>query len=118
MPHLVLLGDSVFDNASYVARGRAVIDAVTGRLGSDWRVTLLAQDGSTTDEIARQLLHLPSDATHLVISTGGNDALTNAGILTERVGTVAEALWAVGEVVARFERRYVAMVRKVRARQL
>jgi lysophospholipase L1-like esterase len=118
MPHLVLLGDSVFDNGSYVAAGRATIDALAVRLPVGWRATLLAQDGSTSDEIGRQLLHLPSDATHLVVSTGGNDALTHAGILTERASTVAEALWKLGQVASQFEQRYAAMLRKVRARKL
>jgi hypothetical protein len=116
MPHLVLIGDSVFDNQSYVPPGRATIDAFKGQLPPGWNVTLLAQDGSTIDEIGRQLLHLPSDATHVVVSTGGNDALRDVGILTERAGTVAEALWKLGQVVTRFERKYVAMLRRVRAR--
>jgi hypothetical protein len=118
MPHIVLLGDSVFDNESYVATGRATIDALVARVPAGWRVTMLAQDGSTIDEVGRQLLHLPADATHLVVSTGGNDALTDAGILTERALTVAEALWKLGQIAARFERRYVDMLRKVRARKL
>jgi len=118
MPHIALLGDSVFDNQSYVAPGKATIDALEARLPAGWRVTMLAQDGSTVDEIGRQLLHVPSDVTHLVVCTGGNDALTDAGILTERAATVAEALWKLGQVAARFERRYVDMLRKVRARKL
>jgi len=28
VPHLVLLGDSIFDNGSYVPQGRAVIDPI------------------------------------------------------------------------------------------
>jgi hypothetical protein len=116
MPHIVLLGDSVFDNQSYVPPGRATIDALMEQAPSGWDVTLLAQDGSTIDEIGRQLLHLPSDATHVIVSTGGNDALRDVGILTEQAGTVAEALWKLGQVISRFEHRYVAMLRKVRAR--
>jgi hypothetical protein len=116
VPRIVLLGDSVFDNQSYVPPGRATVDAFTSQMPSGWDVTLLAQDGSTIDEIGRQLLHLPSDATHVVVSTGGNDALRDVGILTEQAGTVAEALWKLGQVVSRFERKYVPMLRKVRAR--
>jgi hypothetical protein len=118
MPHLVLLGDSVFDNASYVAAGRATIHAFEAHAPAGWRVSLLAQDGSTIDEIGRQLMHLPSGTTHLALSAGGNDALRDAGILTERAGTVAEALWKVAHVASRFERRYVDMLRRVRARKL
>ena len=116
--HLVLLGDSVFDNQSYVAPGQSTTDAIRRRMVPESHVTLLAQDGSTIDEVGRQLLHLPPDATHLIVSTGGNDALSDAGILTEPAGTVAEALWRLGQVVERFEKRYLQMLRKVRKRKL
>jgi hypothetical protein len=118
MPHLVLLGDSVFDNASYVPPGRTVLDALRDRLGSVWELTLLAQDGSTIDEIERQLLAVPSDATHLVLSTGGNDVLAQGGILSERTATVGEALWRLGQLAEDFTRRYRSMLRKVRGRGL
>jgi lysophospholipase L1-like esterase len=116
--HIVLLGDSVFDNQSYVAPGKATLDALEARIAGGWRATLLAQDGSTIDEIGRQLLHLPHDATHLVVSAGGNDALSEAGILTERANTVAEGLWKLGQVTARFARRYGEMLHRVRSRKL
>jgi lysophospholipase L1-like esterase len=116
--HVVLLGDSVFDNASYVRSGAATTDALRARVADGWQITLLAEDGATIDEIGRQLLHLPSDTTHVVVCVGGNDALAEAGILTERAGTVAEALWKLGQVATRFERRYGEMLRKVRARKL
>ncbi len=116
--HIVLLGDSVFDNQSYVPPGRATRDALQARLPDGWRVTLLAQDGSTIDEVTRQLLEVPPDATQLVVSTGGNDALSEGGLLSERVGSVGEALWKLAQIAERFERRYRAMVRRLRARRL
>jgi len=70
------------------------------------------------DEVTRQLMLLPSDASHLVLSTGGNDALSDVGVLTERATTVAEALWKVAQIGERFERRYREMLRSVRARKL
>ncbi|HEY6356700.1 MAG TPA: SGNH/GDSL hydrolase family protein [Vicinamibacterales bacterium] len=115
---IVLLGDSVFDNQSYVARGAATTDALVARLPPGWTCTLLAQDGSVIDEVARQLMHLPSDASQLVVSTGGNDALSDAGILSERATSVGEGLWKLGQVADRFERRYRDMLGKVRARRL
>ena len=118
MPHLVLLGDSVFDNASYVPAGRSVTETLAERLGSSWRFTLLAQDGGTIDEIGRQLLAIPTDATHLALSVGGNDVLAQGGILAERAGTVGEALWRLGQLAEDFGRRYRDMLRKVRARSI
>ena len=82
--HLVLLGDSIFDNAAYVPGGRpAVIDQVRSRLPEGWSATLLARDGSVIDDVHRQL-ELPADATHLVLSVGGNDVLHQIPILESR----------------------------------
>src|SRR3954468_2790312 len=73
--HVVLLGDSIFDNKSYVGAGPAVIDQLRRELPSGWQATLLAVDGRTASEVAHQLRGLPRDASHLVVSAGGNDAL-------------------------------------------
>ena len=47
MPHVVLLGDSVFDNAAYVAGGPDVADQLRGISAGEFDVTLAAVDGST-----------------------------------------------------------------------
>jgi hypothetical protein len=67
----VLLGDSIFDNARYTSGGPAVESQVRKLLPSKWNLTLLAVDGSSTDDIPGQMLLLPNDATHLVLSVGG-----------------------------------------------
>jgi hypothetical protein len=43
--------------------------------------SLRAVDGAVTNDVPKQLADLPSDATHLVLSVGGNDLLTCAGDL-------------------------------------
>jgi hypothetical protein len=73
--HVVLLGDSVFDNAAYVAGGPDVVTQLRGLLPPGWQATLLALDGGVISGVAGQLRSLPRDATHLVISVGGDDAL-------------------------------------------
>src|SRR5687768_10210068 len=83
MSHVVLLGDSIFDNASYVPGGPAVIDQLREGLPSDWRASMLAVDGAVTQGVASQLRRLPADATHLFVSVGGNDALRYGGMLDE-----------------------------------
>src|SRR4051794_33854794 len=75
MQHVVLLGDSVLDNAAYVSGGSPIVEQLRSRLPREWRTTLLARDGAITDGVRRELQLLPIDATHLVISAGGNDAL-------------------------------------------
>ena len=81
MPHLVLLGDSIFDNAGYTSGGPDVISQVRSLLPSLWQASLLAIDGSTTDYIPDQIARLPKQVTHLVLSVGGNNALMNASDL-------------------------------------
>jgi hypothetical protein len=106
MSHAVLLGDSIFDNAAYVSGGPSVSEQLRALLPSDWQVTLLAIDGDVTGGVVRQLQDLPADATHLLVSCGGNDALTQIDMLSERVNSVAEALVRVTEVRESFRRDY------------
>jgi GDSL-like Lipase/Acylhydrolase family len=106
MPHVVLVGDSIFDNAAYTAGGPDVVSQVRGLLPPGWDATLLAVDGATTDRVADQLGRLPVQATHLVLSVGGNDALMNIGILETPVSTVSKAVEALADIASDFERRY------------
>jgi hypothetical protein len=86
MKHVVLLGDSVFDNAAYISGGPDVVTQLRQRLPPGWRASLLAVDGSVIASIAQQLARLPADASHLVISVGGNDALGYASVLASPFG--------------------------------
>src|SRR5687767_10042149 len=92
MTHVVLLGDSIFDNAAYVRGGPDVVRQLRSKLPTTWESTLLALDGVVTREVTDQLERLPKDATHLVVSAGGNDALGASFLLGQSVATVAEAL--------------------------
>jgi hypothetical protein len=110
MGHVVLLGDSIFDNARYVPGGPAVIDQLRHALPRGWRATLLAIDGDLTPGVPLQLARLPSDATQLFVSTGGNDALMQSGILPRPVRTVADALTILHDARQPFRRHYRAML--------
>src|SRR5690349_4206022 len=74
MKHIVLLGDSIFDNEAYSGTGRDVSSQLQLLL-LDWKVTLLAVDGSTTLDMRPQIRKIPANTTHIVVSMGGNDAL-------------------------------------------
>lgn len=113
MSHVVLLGDSIFDNASYVPDRPPVIEQVRRGLPANWKATLLAVDGHTIVDIASQLPRMPSDATHLVISVGGNDALLASGLLHERVGTVGAAQTLVAKAANEFRAAYTTMLNGV-----
>ena len=117
-PHIVLLGDSVFDNGAYIGKGPDVVKQLNAVLPTGGNATLLAVDGSVTSGVGIQLWLAPSDATHLVVSAGGNDALHYSPILGEKVGSVAEALERLADVRETFTREYRAMLDKVQARGL
>jgi hypothetical protein len=71
MKHIVLLGDSIFDNKAYVNGGLDVITHIRLQIPAEWKVTLRAVDVSVIENVRMQALDLPDDATHLVISVGG-----------------------------------------------
>lgn len=108
--HLVLLGDSIFDNAIYVPEAPAVIDHVRHILPDTWKATLIAHDGDVVVNVEGQLARIPQDATHLVISIGGNDALQALGIFSSSVNSVNEALWLFSDIRREFQRSYRAML--------
>ncbi|HMB29686.1 MAG TPA: SGNH/GDSL hydrolase family protein, partial [Blastocatellia bacterium] len=60
-----------------------------------------------------QILDLPDDATHLVVSVGGNDAILNAGILQQKVASSAEVLDMLADIAGEFEYRYSEMLEGV-----
>jgi hypothetical protein len=111
MNHVVLLGDSIFDNGAYVERGQPdVIQQVREKLPQDSRASLWAKDGATVSITRQQLRHLPADATNLVISVGGNDALLASHVQFERVQSVAEALAKLSAIRDQFAAEYSAML--------
>jgi hypothetical protein len=118
MTHVVLLGDSIFDNGAYVGGGPDVVRQLRARLPPGWRATLCAVDGAVTGGVPAQLARVPADATHLVVSAGGNDALRHAALLDEPARGVAEAVGRLAAVREGFLRDYRAMLDRVLARGL
>jgi hypothetical protein len=118
MQHVVLLGDSIFDNAAYVPGGPDVVKQLRERLPAGWRATLAAVDGSVITDIQRQLDALPADASHLVLSVGGNDVLGLSGLLEEGVRTAGEALARIADARERFQQDYRTMLDGVVAKGL
>jgi hypothetical protein len=118
MKHVVLLGDSIFDNKTYVGDGPDVIKQVSEALPDGWTATLAARDGAMTSDIKGQLKTMPSDATHLVVSIGGNDALQEKDLIEEKARSVAEVLDKLAKIKAAFKKDYGAMLDGVAARKL
>jgi len=118
MPHVVLLGDSIFDNGAYTQGGPDVIAQLREALPAGWRATLGAIDGATTQDVDPQLRALPSDVTHAVLSLGGNDALGHADLIDMRVRSSADVLGRLADAAAGFEARYRRAVWAVLERRI
>lgn len=113
MEHIVLLGDSIFDNAAYVAAGCDVSSQLRACLGSGYRVSLLAHDGDVLADMARQverLNRLETPPTWLVVSCGGNDVLGLVGAMQSPVRSVLEAAELLASWQAGFRREYQRML--------
>lgn len=119
MTHIVLLGDSIFDNAVYVPGGPSVLEHLLRMLPDGWQATLLAVDGATVSSTHAQLGRIPHDATHLVLSAGGNDALLTGGDLFHaEAADVREALEKIGSVSDEFASEYKHLVNELRSKHL
>lgn len=115
MGHVVLLGDSIFDNERYVPGGPDVVGQVRKELPGGWTATLLAVDGAVTLDVASQLRKLPADADCLVVSVGGNDALGYSGLVRDADRPAGEVLMDLADARDEFRRDYQAMLVNVLA---
>jgi hypothetical protein len=119
MAHIVLFGDSIFDNKAYVGKnGKDVITHLREHLPNDWQATLKAVDGSLIENVTGQLLDIPFNATHFVISAGGNNAILNTDILQMKTDNSATVLREIAERRETFERHYEEMLRNVLSKNL
>lgn len=105
-PHIALLGDSIFDNHVYTGGAPDVVTHLRALLPAPWGATLCAVDGATTSDFGSQLQRVPRQATHVVLSLGGNDALMNADLLARPVRSTGEALDLFAARLAGFEQSY------------
>jgi hypothetical protein len=115
MNHLVLLGDSSFDNAAYVRGGPDVITHLNSFLPQDWRATLLAVDGSISIDVIGQIHKIAESATHLIVSAGGNDGLSRADILQRPATSVASAVEQLAAIRDEFQDKYRRMLNSLQA---
>jgi hypothetical protein len=115
---VVLLGDSIFDNAAYTRGGPHVGAQLQDALPDGWRAVLAAVDGAVTGSVQSQLRNVPNDATHLAVSAGGNDALGHTSLLSDPASSSPQVLGRLATIAADFEARYRAMLREVLALRL
>jgi hypothetical protein len=113
MPHIALLGDSVFDNGRYVPGEPDTCTRLRSLLPPAWKVTLCAVDGHTAADLAHQIPRVPADATHLALSLGGNDALGYTYLLDTPITHPAELLLPLADALDDFERDYRAALQNL-----
>jgi hypothetical protein len=106
--HIVLLGDSIFDNEKYVPDGLPVIDHLRNIIPIDWQATLMAVDGNETPDTLNR--GIPKTATHLIISVGGNDAIGYLPMFEQKVSKIGEALLHLGKMRETFRENYHDML--------
>lgn len=108
--NLALLGDSIFDNQSYVTNGQSVQDQIA-TLFPVSRITLLARDGATASDVGTyQLKEFPDGVTHCCLSAGGNDALRAIGTLNDSVVDIRHALDLLSQLRIQFQQEYAALL--------
>jgi hypothetical protein len=113
--HIVLLGDSIFDNGAYTSGQPDVLTHLRRLLPHTWEATLCAIDGATTSGLRPQLACVPSGASHLFVSIGGNDALQNIDLLSLPVTSTGDALQIFARRLEAFERAYRSAIEAVAA---
>lgn len=113
MTHAVLLGDSIFDNRFYTDGDPDVVSHLRTLLEPEGQATLLARDGALISEVPNQLARIPSTASHLFVSMGGNDALNSISLLGEAAASVAHALARFAGPLDRFDDDYANVLQKV-----
>ena len=111
--HIVLCGDSIIDNGSYVNQGELDVAGQVQEELPDSKVTLLAVDGNVTEDIEDQMNNLPKDATHIFISIGGNDGYNRMDVFDESANTIGDAMEPLYEMRNEFEIDYNKMLKNV-----
>jgi hypothetical protein len=101
-----------------VAGGADVVTHLRALLPADWRATLVAVDGAVIADAIQQLARVPVDATHLVVSAGGNDVLQYAHLLDHPARSSAEVLDWFATAREEFEARYRRLLVALTARGL
>ncbi|CAJ1401540.1 unnamed protein product, partial [Effrenium voratum] len=108
---LALLGDSTIDNGRWVAQGEP---SVTDQVSALEPCVMCARDGAMIAAIAGQLPTAPAEATHFVVSVGGNDATgATTTVLGGQVNSAEEALCRLHTFAQAFEVEFAAAMQHV-----
>jgi predicted TIM-barrel fold metal-dependent hydrolase len=116
--HVILAGDSIFDNAVYVPGEPCVTEQLRALVGDTSSVSMVAVDGDYVSDVWRQVRSFPVGATHILVSAGGNDALRHAHKLGYEYSSSANLFKDWAEIQAGFRREYRQMLEAILALEL
>ena len=105
--NIVLLGDSIFDNATYVWPTRKpLIVYLNEYLYKKSKATLVAQDGAKIVNVYHQIESIPEDTTRIFLSIGGNNLRHYLSFLDENASSVLKVLGSLYDMKIEFETEY------------
>jgi lysophospholipase L1-like esterase len=105
---LVLLGDSILDNAPYTTPDPDTTTHLCRLLAPSWGVELLAQDGARMSDVRHQLAVAGRPAV-AILSIGGNDAIEHLELLAKPASSSADVLNELVAIADAFASRYQAV---------
>jgi hypothetical protein len=114
--HVVLIGDGLGDLARANERGAGTLEGtlMPGRR-DQWKLSVIA-----ADQIGRSspLFNFPDDATHVVISIEGNQAIRESGLLEGKPASMAAGLARLSYAADQFENKVEALIQAAQATRL
>ena len=111
MNHIVLLGDSIFDNGSYVRGENDVAKHLKDKVLPRDKVTLLAKDGAVITSVHDQIINIPDDMNALFLSVGGNDLLQYRKEIESDNKSTLDSLTYFSQILDDVRTRYVALIK-------
>ncbi len=121
MNKIVLFGDSIIDNKSYVSHGECSVLEHLENI-SNYEYIQLAYDGHTTFDVQDKQLHLSTilKPSHIVLSVGGNDLLQNLSyLLNGPVSNVNEAISGIQEhIFEPLEQRFEIIIKELSSQKV
>ena len=116
MNRVVLFGDSIIDNKSYVSHGEfSVLEHLENI--SNYEYIQVAYDGHTTFDVQNKQLHLSTieKPSHIVLSVGGNDLLQNLSYLSNGpISNVNEAVTGIQQhIFEPLEQRFETIIEEL-----
>jgi len=113
--HITLVGDSSFDNKTYVPDGNGVHEHLLDLLTPPDTASLVAVDDAVIRSVFPQIERIPTPSTHLILSVGGNDALyLRSSVMSELSESVHNSLAKMKAAIRNFEREYLQLVKELR----